>query len=135
VFGEAHGEAKDLVASELNLLVAALVSHVETLTGLPSRWNGETGLAFSSFFRFPGFEEGVVEWLTRRFGPQTAREMNQDTPFERVAFERYLGALESLRQACGRSAEAFYLELLRTPLKHPQETVVQWIPVPYEVPV
>ena len=166
-----------MTESELRDLIEALLPHVESLTGLPSRWNGQVhftdavnvrgepaylakkdwscsitvhveranssrlfetliheafhsvsaGLTFSAFQKFPGFEEGVVEWLTRRFGPQIAQEMNRTASFQRDVFERALAALNALWMLTNRLEEEFYLGLLRTPLAQRQESVVQWV--------
>jgi hypothetical protein len=74
-----------------------------------------------------GFEEGVVEWLTRHLVPRLAEECGTQAVMEgRAAFQRYLESLERLRNWTGKEDEVFYLDLLRTPLAQRSDAVVQW---------
>jgi hypothetical protein len=68
------------------------------------------GLTSGSYNRFQGFEEGVVEALTRQIGPQVLRMAGAAGAFEpRTVYEGYLAALEQIRSATGIPSGAFYL--------------------------
>ena len=86
------------------------------------------GMTPSSFAKYAGFEEGVIEWFTRQLGPQIASITNAGTPFtQRTAFGPYVEALEHLRAMTMQNDQNFYLQLLQTPLSERHSTVVQWV--------
>ena len=112
------------------------------LVGNPLRWRTllhemlhavSMGMNEQDYRRFQGWEEGVVEWLQRRWRPEILHELGVAPPPEVFAqaerhwpLNDYLEALQSLQEACGLTPEAFYLELLRTPLAKRLATVRAW---------
>ncbi len=85
------------------------------------------GLTPLGFRRFRGYEEGVVERLTRLLHPQIAGAMNIAVASEtRDAFDNYILSLEQLRGLAQMDTHAFYLGLLQTPLEGREALVVQW---------
>lgn len=85
------------------------------------------GLTPLSFRRFRGYEEGIVERLTRLLHPQVAGAMSAAVGSEaRDAFDNYILSLEQLRGIAQMETEAFYLGLLQTPLEARETLVVQW---------
>ena len=91
------------------------------------------GLNEPDYRRFLGWEEGVVEWLQRRWRPEILRELGVTLPNEvMIRVEQdwplndYLEALGTLQEQCGLTPEAFYLGLLRTPLAQRLATVRSW---------
>lgn len=83
--------------------------------------------------RFQGWEEGVVEWLQRQWRPEILHQLGVALPDEAFALAEhdwplngYLTALETLRGGCDLTPEAFYSELLRTPLAQRLATVRAW---------
>ena len=91
------------------------------------------GLNEEDYRRFPGWEEGVVEWLQRRWRPEILHELGVATPSEIFAqaerdwpLNDYLEALQTLQEACGLTSEIFYFDLLRTPLAQRLATVRAW---------
>ncbi|HZT42845.1 MAG TPA: hypothetical protein VFA07_11825 [Chthonomonadaceae bacterium] len=85
------------------------------------------GLTPSAYLRFRGYEEGVVEQMTRLLTPRLAGSLN--IPIQataRISYQDYIAFLETIRAETGKAAEDFYLNLLRTPLADREDTVVQW---------
>lgn len=82
---------------------------------------------------FQGWEEGVVEQLQRfvrahvlsrlrvTIDPQVLRRLDEEH-----AYNKYIAALETIREAQGipaTQAEAYYFELIQTPIKDRQSHV------------
>lgn len=162
---------------EVHQVFRTILSHVEMLTGLASRWDGtihlseevdigghprftarkdlscsltvhqsflhdpklygtlvheslhavSVGVTRAAYDQFQGYEEGVVEKVTRLLGPHIAAAMGIAYDFgTRTSYLSALGLLEQLRAKTGRAEEEFYLELLKTPLAQREQTVVQW---------
>src|SRR5262249_25153726 len=85
------------------------------------------GVTYAAFRSFRGYEEGVVEKLTRLFGPRIAEIMQISASFEaRDAFESHLACLERLRAVANMEEESFYVGLLRMPLADREQAVVKW---------
>ena len=86
------------------------------------------GLNPADFRAFKGYEEGVVEQLTRQMQGEIAAALSfQGIMERRTAYNRYVLLLENLRGLTQREENAFYLDLLRTPLCNREDTVLQWI--------
>jgi hypothetical protein len=84
------------------------------------------------YLAYSGFEEGVVEKLTRILRDEVFAGMGLQGPFEvrdGVYYEQFVILLEDLRFRTGKAEREFYIEMLRTPLRDREETVVQWIGV------
>lgn len=112
------------------------------LEGNPLRWRTllhemlhsvSAGLNEPDYRRFLGWEEGVVEWLQRRWRPEILHELGVILPGEALTqaeqdwpLNDYLEALKTLQEHCGLTPETFYLELLRTPLAQRLATVRLW---------
>lgn len=112
------------------------------LEGNPLRWRTllhemlhsvSVGLNEEDYRRFQGWEEGVVEWLQRRWRPEILHELGVIPPTEVLAqaerdwpLNGYLDALQTLQEACGLTPETFYAELLRMPLAQRLATVRAW---------
>lgn len=99
----------------------------ESLHSVCTRLNEE------DYRRLQGWEEGVVEWLQRRWRPEVLQTLGVKVPEETFdlsdrfwPFNGYLEALKVLQEASGREAEAFYRDLLRTPLALRPATVRAW---------
>jgi len=75
-----------------------------------------------------GFEEGVVESLTRFHGLDILGDAGYPNRKSqaREQFDDFLEALESIRRVCRADHDTFYLGLLRTPLAERRYTVVKW---------
>src|SRR5579872_1452979 len=85
------------------------------------------GVEPKAYQQFPGWEEGVVEHLTRLLGPGIAAELGWKDAFAaRVSYNPELVCLEKLRSVVQREAKPFYVRLLQTPLGRREQTVVQW---------
>lgn len=81
------------------------------------------GLTPSHYFDLIGWEEGTVEQLQRLLRPVILAEVGAPVPepiFLAVEqsheYNRYIAALEGLRETLGHAAPDFYLRLLETPL-------------------
>ena len=86
------------------------------------------GLTPADFRAFKGYEEGVVEQLTRLMQNEIVAALGYSGITERrTAYNRYVLLLENLRGLTQREESAFYLDLLRTPLCNREDTVLQWI--------
>lgn len=86
------------------------------------------GLEFSAFRDYRGYEEGVVEKLTRLLAPSIAEETQVGIRIEqRDSFNGFINHLERLRELTAQSEMAFYLALLATPLASREQTVIQWV--------
>lgn len=82
------------------------------------------GYVASSYWDFPGWEEGGVEQLQRHFRPIALAELGVtvDTDVFLIGeqmhrYNAYIEALERLRLLVGMETLPFYLDLLRTPIK------------------
>jgi hypothetical protein len=104
------------------------------LAGEPARWRTliheslhalSAGYNFADYQRYRGWEEGVVENCQRLLRPAVLEKLNvsvEESIFTEIEaandFNRDIAALENVRLALGSSDRlAFYLYLLRTPLK------------------
>ena len=91
------------------------------------------GLVISDYLSLPGWEEGVVEQLQRLLRPSILARLAVSVPEDVFApveagheYNRYITALEKLRVVLNTPYEAFYQELLATPLKdRPNATIQQ----------
>jgi hypothetical protein len=85
-------------------------------------------IPFSAFREYRGYEEGVVEKLTRHFASSIAAEMQVAIHYEnRDSFDDFINHLERLRELTGQTEESFYLGLLATPLASREQSVIQWV--------
>ena len=86
------------------------------------------GLNPADFRAFKGYEEGIVEQLTRQMQNEIAAALGYGGVMERrTAYNRYVLLLENLRGLTQREETSFYLNLLRTSLCNREDTVLQWI--------
>lgn len=115
---------------------------VDALLGDSQRWRSlihealhsvSVGMNEVDYRRFTGWEEGVVEWLQRRWRRQVLLAIGLDLPEEDfAATERnwalngYLEALETLQAGCGLEADRFYMTLIHTPLGQRLALVQAW---------
>jgi len=90
------------------------------------------GLLPSSYLEFPGWEEGVVEFLQRLLRLELLSHLMvavSDSTLTDVEshheYNRYIGALETLRPVLNEPEEQFYLNLLVTPLKDRPSFIIQ----------
>ena len=85
------------------------------------------GVERTAFMAYRGFEEGVVEWWTRRLAVPLAAELGIEAIYEmREVFDPYLIHLENMRAITELAEEEFYLRLIRTPLAQRHQAVIQW---------
>ena len=92
-----------------------------------------TGLGLSDYLNLPGWEEGVVEQLQRSLRPEVLSRLSARVPeviFVSVEsgheYNRYIAALDKLRNVLNApTQEAFYQELLATPLKDRPKVIIQ----------
>lgn len=75
-----------------------------------------------------GWEEGVVEKLTRLFFVEVMNHLGVGDRFgERIQYAEFVNALEEFRKRSGKQERLFYLELLQTFLRDRRMTVLEWI--------
>ena len=83
-----------------------------------------TGYIGTDYRDFPGWEEGVVERLQRLFRPIILARLGVTVPQdafhtaeEKHNYNKYIMALEQIRSGLNLTAEEFYANLLRIPIK------------------
>ena len=87
-----------------------------------------TGLNQADYPLFFGYEEGVVEQCTRLLRTEIFVVLGFQGPFDvRNSYPNELAALETLRSRANQAERIFYLDLLKTPLRDRDATVLQWI--------
>lgn len=84
------------------------------------------GLIKDAYKRNPGWEEGIVEKLQRLIGPPVLQLSAGiiAKPGE-WAYNRYIDALEHIRQMLDEKEDPFYLRLIRIPLSARLDEVIQ----------
>ena len=82
------------------------------------------GFVRNDFEQAPGWEEGVVEQMQRLFRPQILARLSVSVPPQVIAdadashsYNRYIVALEEIREVLQAEKMQFYLHLLQTPIK------------------
>ena len=116
------------------------------LMSSPTRWRTyihemlhsvSIGLNEQDLRRMRGWEEGVVEQMQRLLRPRILTDVGIVVPEEVFAavdhawtLNGFVEALETLRSALEREADAFYLELLRTPLRERLSYMLAQDPTP-----
>jgi hypothetical protein len=82
------------------------------------------GYTPSDYLAFLGWEEGVVEGLQRLLRPEILARLGVEVPDEVFhaieaphPFNRHIDALERMRESLSLPVPAFYLDLLRTPIR------------------
>lgn len=90
------------------------------------------GLSPGSYLEFPGWEEGVVEGLQRLLRSELLSHLTVAVSDSTLTdaeshheYNRYIGALETLRAVLSDPEEQFYLNLLAMPLKERPGAVIQ----------
>ena len=86
------------------------------------------GLIVDDYLRFKGYEEGVVEALTRLLFAEVYTKADIGAIFsERSHYQRYVQDLENLRGRISFNKTDFYFGLISASLNQREELVVQWI--------